>query len=67
MGHLDDPTFNPEQAVVLPRIAQVAEDVRWLIASGLDRVQIAQRLGISRDYVDRALREIPDPDQEPAA
>lgn len=65
VDRIDDPTFDPDAR--LPRIAQVAEDVRWLLDSGLDRNATAQRLGISRDYVDKALREVPEPAEQQVA
>jgi hypothetical protein len=58
VDRIDDPDFDPD--TTLTRIAQVAEDSRWLLAAGLDRNTVAERLGISRDYVDKALREVPE-------
>lgn len=60
MGRIDDPDFDPDATANLPRIRIVAEDAHWLTTvGGLTRNQAATRLGISRDYVDRALREHP--------
>lgn len=50
---LDDPHFVPEAS----RTEQIANDAAWLLDSGLDRNQIAQRLGVSRDYIVKALRQ----------
>jgi AraC-like DNA-binding protein len=58
MGHIDDPTFNPDTAEQpLKRAQQVAEDAAWLLAAGYSRDHVATRLGVSRFYIDRALRE----------
>ena len=52
---IDDPNFTPQ----LTRIEQVAEDARWLLSLGNNRNEVAERLGVSRDYIDRALNEVP--------
>jgi hypothetical protein len=57
-GRIDDPDFNPDAKET--RLVQVAQDAWWLLRSGVDRKQIAARLGISRDYVDKAMREVPE-------
>lgn len=67
---IDDPNAQPDAGdsdTTLPRIAQVAEDARWLIDAGLTRDQAADRLGVSRFYIDRALREHPADDEQQAA
>ncbi|NUP46178.1 MAG: hypothetical protein HOW97_02520 [Catenulispora sp.] len=58
VDRIDDPDFNPDATI--PRARQVAEDARWLLDGGLHRDHIAQRLGVSRFYIDKALREHPD-------
>lgn len=57
MGHIDDPGFDPNAKDIRPRIEIVAEDAAWLLDAGLGRDQVARRLGVSRFYIDRALRE----------
>jgi hypothetical protein len=57
-GRIDDPDFDPDAKT--PRIEQIAQDAWWLLRAGEHRNVIAARLGISRDYVDRALREVPE-------
>jgi plasmid maintenance system antidote protein VapI len=52
---IDDPAFDPDAST--SRAQQVAENATWLLEGGLDRDQVAERLGVSRFYVDRALRE----------
>jgi AraC-like DNA-binding protein len=56
VDHIDDPTFDP--AAKQLRIEQVGEDAAWLKQFGLTVEQIASRLGISRDYVEKGLRHI---------
>lgn len=57
----------PESDATRARI--VAEDARWLLTNGHSRDTAAARLGISRFYLDRSLREHPQHtnDLEPAA
>lgn len=50
---IDDPEFVPEYGTT--RIQILAEDARWLITTGLDRNRAAERLGVDRSYLDRAL------------
>lgn len=52
-GAIDDPHFTPLYLVTRAEI--LAEDARWLAAYGLDRGDIAQRLGVDRSYVDKVL------------
>lgn len=59
---IDDPNFTPQ----LTRIEQIAEDARWLLDTGVDIDDIAQRLDVSRFYIDRALSET-QPREETAA
>jgi hypothetical protein len=55
MDVIDDPHFAPEYGITRAEI--LAEEARWLIGGGLTRDQAAAQLGVSRFYVDRALRE----------
>lgn len=58
MDVIDDPHFTPEHKKLRAEI--IAEEAHWLMtAGGLDRDQAAERLGIARFTVDRALREHP--------
>jgi hypothetical protein len=57
VDRIDDPDFDPNATT--SRAQQVAEDARWLLDSGLTRDQAAERLGVSRFYVDKALRDHP--------
>jgi transposase len=58
VGAIDDPDFQPQYGI--SRLEVVAQDAWWLLRSGLNSQQIATRLGISRDYVEKALREVPE-------
>lgn len=71
-GYWDDDEFeNPdfEPAVTVPATAAeiVAENAAWLTADGLHRDLAANRLGKSRFYIDRALREHPQDEQAVAS
>lgn len=58
MDVIDDPHFIPEDTKLRAEI--VAEEAHWLMtAGGLDRDQAAERLGVARFTIDRALREHP--------
>ncbi|MHB9857677.1 hypothetical protein [Streptomyces sp. YIM S03343] len=57
-GAIDDPEFVPEYSKT--RLEIVAEDVRWLMASGLDRAAAARQLGKDKSYIDRALAAYPE-------
>lgn len=59
---IDDPDFTPQ----LTRIEEIAEDARWLLATGAGIDDIAQRLDVSSYYIERALRET-QPREENAA
>lgn len=51
---IDDPDFVPDYKVT--RLEIVAEEADWLMTTaGLNREQAAERLGVSRSYVDKAL------------
>jgi hypothetical protein len=65
MDVIDDPHFTPEYGITRAEI--LAEEARWLIGGGLTRDQAAKQLGVSRFYIDRALREYPALDAEPVA
>lgn len=54
MGAIDDPQFAEPKYT---RAQIIAEDAAWLLAAGLDRDTAAARLGVSRFYLDRSLRE----------
>lgn len=58
MGRIDDHDFDPDVKSG-SRAQQIAEEAHWLLAAGEDRDRIAHRLGISRFYLDRSLRENP--------
>jgi len=54
---IDDPHFTPEYG--LTRADLLAEEARWLIdTAGLNRTQVAERLGKDRTYIDRVLGPI---------
>ena len=53
----DDPDFTPALEDDLKQIDVVAENAAWLLADGLHPDIAAKRIGRSRFYLDRALRE----------
>ncbi|MET8404487.1 hypothetical protein [Streptomyces sp900116325] len=53
----DNPNFEPAVRVTAKASEVLAEDAAWLIEHGLDRDLAAKRIGKSRFYIDRALRE----------
>jgi hypothetical protein len=55
MDVIDDPDFEPMYGMT--RMEIVAEDARWLMRFGLDRAAAADRLGVDKSYIDRALRD----------
>lgn len=55
VDRIDDAEFDPHARQL--RIEQIAEDAEFLLARGLDTNQAAERLGITRDYLTKALRE----------
>lgn len=61
---IDDEGFEPEYGVSRAEI--IAKEARWLLDSGFHRDHVAQRLGISRFYLDRSLREYPETKQAAA-
>lgn len=66
MDVIDDPDFEPMHGVT--RRLVIAQDANWIMrTSGLDRGATAERLGVSRDYIDHAFRDYPDLAVEVAA
>ena len=57
-GAIDDPHFKPLYRVTRAEI--LAEDAVWLIGAGLDRTAAAERLGVDKSYLDRALAQYPE-------
>jgi hypothetical protein len=53
----DNPDFIPATTIKVTQAVIVAENAAWLLDSGLTRELAAARLGKSRFYIDRALRE----------
>lgn len=53
----ENPAFTPALKVTAKAAEVIAEDAAWLIEHGLDRDLAAKRIGKSRFYIDRALRE----------
>lgn len=65
-GAIDDPHFESMYGVTRRLI--VAQDANWVIrTSGLDRYAAADRLGVSRAYIDHAFRDHPEYAVEVAA
>jgi lambda repressor-like predicted transcriptional regulator len=59
-GAIDDPEFVPEHHKT--RLQVMAEEAHWLMTvGGLDRNGAAERLGVDRSYLDRALTTHPEP------
>ena len=66
MDVIDDPHFTPEYGLTRRQI--VAQDARWLMqTNGLDKRTAAERLGVSKSYVEHALAAHPQTGQELAA
>ncbi|WP_171117869.1 MULTISPECIES: hypothetical protein [unclassified Streptomyces] len=64
---LDDPDYAPAAETTTRRQA-IAENATWLMrVSGLDRAAAAERLGVSKSYIDHAFREHPEYAVEVAA
>jgi AraC-like DNA-binding protein len=62
---IDDPHFEPQYGINKGQI--LADDARWLMSvSGLNRDQVAERLGITRSYLETTLRRYPDTAQAAA-
>ncbi|MEV5944643.1 hypothetical protein [Streptomyces sp. NPDC051994] len=57
-GGIDDPDFEPQFGITRRQI--VAQDASWIMRTGgVDRYRAAERLGVSRAYVDHAFRDFP--------
>lgn len=55
-GAIDDPTHDPHALEpARTRIEQIAEDADWLLRAGHDIDHIANRLGVTRSYINKAL------------
>lgn len=54
-GRIDDPAFEPADGEA-PRYMRLGEDGLWLEARGLTREQAAERLEVSRDYLEQSIR-----------
>lgn len=66
MDVIDDPHFQPLYGITKRQI--VAQDAHWLMTEGrLDRETAAARLGVSKSYIDHALRDHPEYAIEAAA
>lgn len=63
---IDDPHFEPMYGVT--RRELIAQDAHWLITTnGLDRATAAERLGVTKSYIDHAFRDHPEYALEVAA
>ncbi|MFJ9037915.1 hypothetical protein ACIRF8_15145 [Streptomyces sp. NPDC102406] len=63
---IDDPHFQPMYGIT--RRLVIAEDASFIMrTTGLDRGATAERLGVSRDYIDHAFRDFPEYATEVAA
>jgi hypothetical protein len=59
MGDIDDPHFEPMYGITRREV--VAQDASELMrVSGLDKAAVAERLGISKAYVEHAFRDHPE-------
>ncbi|MBR8638676.1 hypothetical protein KEF29_03520 [Streptomyces tuirus] len=66
MDVIDDPHFEPMYGVTKREI--VAQDANWVMTTiGLDRASAAERLGVSKAYIDHAFRDHPEYAVEAAA
>ncbi|OUD03352.1 hypothetical protein [Streptomyces swartbergensis] len=66
MDVIDDPDFQPLYGVTKREI--VAQDAHWVMTTiGLDRASAAERLGVSKAYIDHAFRDHPQYAVEAAA
>lgn len=65
-GGIDDPEFQPQYGITRRLI--VAQDANWIMRTvGLGRGATAERLGVSRAYIDHAFRDHPEYAVEVAA
>ncbi len=66
MDVIDDPDFEPLYGVTQRLI--IAQEANWIMRyGGLDRTTAAQRLGVSKAYIDHAFRDHPEYNVEAAA
>lgn len=65
-GAIDDPHFQPLYGVTRREV--IAQDANWIMrTTGLDKTATAQRLGVSKSYIDHAFRDHPEYAVEVAA
>jgi hypothetical protein len=58
---LDNPDFQPALKDVTSRRQIIAQDANWIMrTAGLDRRATAERLGVSKAYIDHAFRDHPE-------
>lgn len=58
VGAIDDPDFEPQYGISAAEV--IAQEAHWLMtAGGLSMDQAADRLGKSRSYIDKSLRDYP--------
>lgn len=58
MDAIDDPDFEPLYGITKREL--VAQDANWVMrTTGLDRTTAAERLGVSKAYIDHAFRDHP--------
>lgn len=66
MDAIDDPDFEPLYGVT--RRELIAQDANWIMrTTGLDKTAAAERLGVSRSYIEHAFRDHPEYALETAA
>ena len=59
VGGIDDPDFEPQYGITRREI--VAQDANWIMrTTGLDKTAAAERLGVSKSYIDHAFRDHPE-------
>jgi hypothetical protein len=65
-GAIDDPHFEPMYRLTRREI--IAQDANWVMTTiGLDRASAAERLGVTKSYIDHAFRDHPEYAVEVAA
>lgn len=52
---IDDPDFTPEYGI--SRVEQIANEALWLITGGVSTQDAAERLGVTRGYVEKSLQQ----------
>ncbi|NED75318.1 hypothetical protein G3I51_23945 [Streptomyces sp. SID9944] len=66
VGAIDDEFFEPMYGIT--RREQVAQDANWIMrTTGLDKTATAERLGVSKSYIEHAFRDHPEYAVEAAA